>query len=144
MKEKRRTRCRLLPLLLYMFLFFAGGCDSNEDTETFETFDGYEALQLLDWNDKWDVYFKGEWVIYGEYKNQSGWIKKNLSGNLGIALSKDDEIVNFFPENISQNLLKEDMEIIFSGEVRAHTTANVYPLPLFIKNIQIKKQTVIK
>lgn len=54
MKEKRKTRCRLLPLLLYMFLFFTGGCDSNEDIETFETFDGYETLQLSDWN----VYLK--------------------------------------------------------------------------------------
>ncbi len=58
MKEKRKTRCRLLPLLLCMFLFFTGGCDSNEDIETFETFDGYETLQLSDWNDKWNVYFK--------------------------------------------------------------------------------------
>ena len=63
-----------------------------------------------------------------------------MLGNLGITIDPDDELVNFFPENVSQNLLKEDMEIIFSGEVRANSIANTYPLPLFIKNIQVNKE----
>lgn len=45
MKEKTKARCRLLPLLLSLLLFFTGGCDSNED---FETFEGYETLKLLE------------------------------------------------------------------------------------------------
>lgn len=137
MKEKTKARCRLLPLLLSLLLFFTGGCDSNED---FETFEGYETLKLLEWDEEWNEYFKGEWEFYTEFKNQHAWVKRNLLGNLGITIDPDDELVNFFPENVSQNLLKEDMEIIFSGEVRANSIANTYPLPLFIKNIQVNKE----
>lgn len=137
-KKKSEMKRWLLPMLMCMFLFMAGGCGDD-----FETFEGYETLKLSEWNDKWNIYFEDDWELYSEYKNQHGWVKKDLMGNLGIVLNKDNEFANLSPKNISQNLLEEDMEIIFSGEVRV-PFANIYPLPLILKNIQVKKQTVIK
>lgn len=140
-KKKRQVKRWLLPMLMCMFLFVTGGCDSNEE---FESFDGYETLKLSEWNSEWDAFFKDSWELYVEFKNQSGWVRKNLAGNLGIVVCENDKYVNFFPQNISQNLLEEDMEVIFSGEVRAPIIADIYPLPLILKNIQVKKHIVIK
>ena len=139
-QKKRRMRRWLWPLLLFVSLFFAGGCDSNED---FETFGGYETLKLSEWDDEWNQYFEGEWKEYVAFKNQKGWIKKCFTGKLGIATTKEEEYANFFPENISQDQLEEDLEIIFSGEVRA-PFSSIYPLPLFLKNIQVHKNIIIE
>ena len=138
--QKKKGKMRwLLPLLLFVSMFFAGGCDSDED---FKTFDGYDMLKLSNWNDEWNQYFEGDWEEYVVFNNQTGWIKKCLNGVLGISTSKDEEYTNFLPKNISQNQLEEGLEIIFSGEVRT-PFASIYPLPLFLENIQVKKDKVI-
>lgn len=139
-QEKRKMKRWLLPLLLFVSMFFVGGCDSEEN---FETFDGYETLELSDWNDEWNQYFEGEWKEYAAFKNQKGWIKRCFTGKLGIATAKEEEYANFFPENISQDQLEEGLEIIFSGEVRA-PFSSIYPLPLFLKNIRVNKNTIIE
>lgn len=72
-QKKRIMRRWLWPLLLLVSMFFAGGCDSNED---FETFDGYETFKLSEWNDEWNQYLKDPWVHWETYKNQEGVIVK--------------------------------------------------------------------
>lgn len=145
-KEKMKTKYRLLPLLLCVLLFFAGGCDSNEDIETFETFDGYETLQLLDWNDEWDRYFENPWVHWETYKNQEGIVVETNIDN-GWYEAIEIKIVNpptgkkegtFLPVNVDKNRLPVGAKIIFSGEARDNCKLDYFGIPLILDNIQIK------
>lgn len=140
-QEKRKMKRWLWPLLLFVSMFFVGGCDSDED---FKTFDGYETLKLSEWNDDWNQYFEDPWVHWETYKNQEGVISKQFEEvAFGIKLP-GREYSSYFPVNISQVQLEEGMEIIFSGEVRDHPYADFLYLPLILTNIQIKRSSIIK
>ena len=146
-QEKRKMRRWLLPLL-FVSMFFAGGCDSDEN---FETFDGYETLKLSDWNDEWNQYFEDPWVHWETYKNQEGVIvKTNVDDGWYKAI--EIEITNppkgkrggsYLPINIDRNSLLEGTKVIFSGEARDNSSLDYMGVPLILKNIQIKKNVLI-
>lgn len=141
MKTKQQTNKWLWPLLLLFFAFLAWKCDSKEE---FEIIDGYETLQLSEWNDEWNEYLEEPWYQYKTYKNQKGVILKTLDGTLGISIYPDQEYASMYLVNISQNQLTEGMEIIFSGEIRDSPLVNLSSYILVLKNIQIKKNIVIQ
>lgn len=127
---------------------FAGGCDSDEN---FETFDGYETLKLSDWNDEWNQYFEDPWVHWETYKNQEGVIVKTDVGDgwyeaIEIEItdpSKGKRGGSYLPVNIDRNSLLEGTKVIFSGEARDNNSLDYMGVPLILKNIQIKKNVLI-
>ena len=150
MNAKKKTKMEhwLLPMLICIFLVLAGGCDSNED---FETFEGYETLKLSEWKEEWNQYFEGEWIHWETYKNQEGVVVKTNIGN-GEYEAIEIEIINpptgkrsgrYLPININRNNLQEGTKIIFSGEARDNSRLDYFGIPLILKNIQIKKDVLI-
>ena len=146
-KKKSEVKRWLLPMLMCMFLFMTGGCDSNEE---FESFDGYETLKLSEWNDEWNQYFKDPWVHWETYKNQEGVVVKTNVDN-GWYEAIEIEIINpptgkrsgrYLPININRNHLQEGTKIIFSGEARDNSTLDKFGIPLIHKNIQIKTHVI--
>lgn len=141
-QEKREMKRWLWPLLLFMSMFFVGGCDSDED---FKTFDGYETLKLSEWNDDWNQYFEDPWVHWETYKNQEGIIVRSNDGAILEIRLKKESVKGFNPINLSQNQLEEGMIIIFSGEARDNYRIDFYDykMPLILKNVQVKKNVLI-
>ena len=147
-QKKRIMRRWLWPLLLFVSMFFAGGCDSNED---FETFDGYETFKLSEWTDEWNQYLKDPWVHWETYNNQEGVIVKTNVDD-GWYKTIEIEITNppkgkrggsYLPINIDRNSLLEGTKVIFSGEARDNSSLDYMGVPLILKNIQIKKNVLI-
>ena len=141
MNTQQQTNKWFWSFLLFLSAFLAWGCDSDEK---FEAFDGYETFQLSEWDNEWNKYFEEPWYQFKLYKNQDGVILKTPSGVLGISIYPNQEYSSIFPVNISQNQLKEGMEIIFSGEIRDTPLGCKDVYTLVLKNIQVKKNLVIQ
>ena len=150
MNIKKKTKRWLWPLLLFVPLFFAGGCNSDEDGD-FDPSD-YMEVTLPPLSDEHKALFYAEpWYTWETFKNQKGIVVKRERGDgtttlkVQILYSDPDKIYGFVgPINMPKEYLLEGVEILFSGEVRDHPTASFSALPLIMTNLRIKKNGVIK
>ncbi|MCD7848568.1 MAG: hypothetical protein LUH63_01805 [Parabacteroides sp.] len=149
-QEKRKMKQWLLPLLLFVPMFFAGGCNSDEDGG-FDPSD-YMEVELLPLSGEHKNYFYTDpWRTWETFKNQKGIIvMRELGdevGELRIETSHSDPQKKQYlgrPLNIPEEYWIEGVEIVFSGETRDHPLIDLNVLPFFLTDLKVKKNGVIK
>ena len=130
------------PLLLFVSMFFAGGCSSD-----FNPLD-YVEVKLPPLSEEHKALFYTEpWNTWETFKNQKGIVVKKEFGDgtaeLRIQTICSDPGKNYFlgcPLNMPEEYWIEGIEIVFSGETREHPLIDLYPLPLILTNLGIKKE----
>ena len=142
-QEKRKMRRWLWPLLLFVPMFFAGGCSSD-----FNPLDYVEVkLPPLSKEIK-EKYYKEPLFVDKVYKNQKGI----------MAIRGDDPYVKIRPlpsdpeyymplgpVNMPEEYRVEGVEIVFSGERINCDTWDVGSLPVILTDLKVKKRSgVIK
>ena len=141
-QERRKMKRWLLPLLLFVSMFFAGGCDSD-----FNPLD-YMEVKLLPLSEENQAFYYAEGHYVDKvYKNQKGI----------MAIRGDDPYVKIRPlpsdpeyymplgpVNMPEEYRVEGVEIVFSGERINCDTWDVGSLPVILTDLRIKKSEVIK
>ena len=149
-QEKRKMRRWLLPLLLFVPMFFVGGCSSDEDGG-YDSSD-YMEVELPPLSDEIKERFYVEpWRHWETFKNQKGVIVNRAFEEgfsvlkVHVLYSDPEKIYGFVnPVNMPEEYLLEGVEIVFSGETRDHPTTSFDALPLILTNLKVKKNGVIK
>ncbi|MCD7848569.1 MAG: hypothetical protein LUH63_01810 [Parabacteroides sp.] len=147
LKETRKLQRWLLQLLLFVSMFFAGGCDSDEDGD-FDPSDYMEVeLSLLsDWAQAF--YYAEDHYVDKVYKNQKG-IMATRGDDPCVGLrplpSDSEYYMPLAPVNMPEEYMIEGVEIVFSGERINCDYLDVGSLPIILTDLKVKKNSgVIK
>lgn len=141
-QKKIRMRRWLWPLLLFVSMFFAGGCSSD-----FNPLDYVEVkLPPLSDEQRAFCYAEGNYVDK-VYKNQKGIMA--IRGDdpyvrIRLLPSDSEYYMPLSPVNMPEEYRIEGIEIVFSGERINCDLWDVGALPVILTDLRIKKSEVIK
>ena len=147
-QEKRKMKRWLLPLLLFVSMFFSGGCDSDEDGD-FDPSD-YMVVELSPLSDEARAkYYTEPLFVDKVYKNQKGMIVMHDFGNsfhliIRPLRPESEGYMPLTPANMPEEYWIEGTEIVFSGERINCETWDMGSLPLVLTDLKVKKDGVIK
>lgn len=141
--EKRKMKPWLCPLLLFVSMFFAGGCNSDEDGG-YDPSD-YMEVELPPLSDELKNYFYTDpWRHWEAFENEKGRVGKfeRSDGTVfwGVKLlSRPERFPEGYPLNMPEEYKVEGVEFVFSGETRDHPLINLNALPLILTDLKVKK-----